>query len=276
MDIDFENLNLDEAFGADFDEADTDDVVTQVEEVTPADAEGVETPPPQADAEPAQEPEKPKDWNPDGPGKPSVAIRQAREAARAAEDRARQLEARVQEFERQQAEIQRQAEEAAFAAKVEDLALFDPDQAALLIKERQEQSAEAIRAQYETQRLQERSALSVEYARETYSDFDTVVQGLMNSPQAQYINWAALDASPNPGKALYEYAKQVQPVDREALKAELLAELKQTLTPAKPKAPALLGNLPAAAPNDGDGTLDLDNLTARDFQKHGLSLIDLL
>lgn len=275
MEMDFNNLNLDEAFGADFDEADTDDVVTQVEEVTP-DAESVDSPPSQVEQTPAVEPEKPKDWNPDGPGKPSVAIRQAREAERAAVERARQLEAQVQAFQQQQAEVQRQAEEAAFAAKIEDLALFDPDQAALLIQQRQQQSAEAIRAQYETQRLQERSSLSVEYAREAYTDFDTVVQGLMSSPQAQYINWAALDASPNPGKALYEYAKQVQPVDREALKAELLAELKQALTPAKPKAPALLGNLPAAAPNDGDGTLDLDNLTANDFKKHGLSLIDLL
>lgn len=282
MELSFENMNLDEALGADFDEPGAPETTPEptIQDETEADpaAGDVETPSPQAEPKPEAEQDKPKNWNPEGPGKPSVALRQAREELRAAREEAQRYQQQVAAFEAQQAEVRRQQEAAAFAAQLETLAIEDPEQAAALIQHRQQTEAQRVRQEAETRLTQERAALSVEYARETFGDFEEVVGSLMNSPQAQFVNWEAIDKSPNPGKALYEYAKSVRPVDVESLKkdlkASLLAEMKQQLTPAKPQAPNLLGNLPAAAPNEGG--LDMDQLTKRDFQKHGLNLLDHL
>lgn len=288
--IDFETLNLDEAFGGDF--VPEPETAVQLSDLELPEAAGEETTPdPQAEPQPEEEAKPEKPWNPDGPGKPSVALRKEREENKALKAERDRLAAEKAEFERQLSETRAQQEQAQQQQRyAQEQATYErlleeqgPEAAQAYANQinaqRQAEYAQqqnAVKAQYDQQRVQERAALSVEFARETYADFDDVVGKLMASPDAQFINWAVIDSSPNPGKALYEYAKRNLPVDREALKAELLAELKQQLTPAKPKAPPTLAKLPAAAPNDGDGALDLNNLTKADFQKHGLNLLDLI
>ena len=128
MELDFENMNLDEAFGSDFpDEGSTG---TPAQEQTPEAGdpetqEGETTPPPQADAKPETEQGKPKNWNPEGPGKPSAALREAREKERVAREEARQYQERLAEYERREAEARHAQEQAAFAAQLETLAIED-------------------------------------------------------------------------------------------------------------------------------------------------------
>jgi hypothetical protein len=231
--------NLEEALGSDFEQGSPPSPETDA----PAQAEGVTTPPPQADAQPEQQPQVTPD-----PETLDVPGGYAKGAFKQYREEIATLKAQVVQFQQQQEQARQQAEMAAFTQQLEELALTDPDQAAAALQQYQQQTAQQLQAQYEQQRVQERAALSVEYARENIKDFDTVVGALMSSPLAQYVNWAAIDASPNPGKALYEYAKTVAPVDREALKAELLAELKPQLTAQQPQAPKTIGNLPAASP----------------------------
>lgn len=240
--ISIDSIDLEAAYGSDFEQP-AEEAPAQ-DDAPPAQAEGVTTPPPQADAQP--EPQATPD-----PETLDVPGGYAKGAFREYRAKIATLEAQIAQFQQQQEAERQKADEAAFQARLQELAYEDPDQAAALLQQHQQQTAHQLQAQYEAQRTQERAALSVEYARENIKDFDTVVGALMNSPQAQYVNWAAIDATPNPGKALYEYAKSVAPVDRNALKAELLAELKSQLVPQQPQAPKTIGNLPAAAPVNG-------------------------
>jgi hypothetical protein len=241
--VSIEGLDLEAAYGADFEAA--PDATPDTEPTTPATAESDVTPPSQAEQEPGTT-ATPNPETLDVPGGNAAA------AFKAYREEIAALKAERQAFQQQQEAARQQAEAQAFAAQLEELALTDPDRAAALLHQQQQLSAQRIAAQYEQQAVTQKAQLSVNYARRANPDFDAVVGALMASPQAQFINFAAIDASDDPGQALYDYAVSQRPVDRNALKAEILAELKQQQTPIPPKAPKSLDNLPTGAPVNTD------------------------
>lgn len=272
--LEMDDLSIMEAaLGADFpDVGDSPDA----EVTTPDDAAGI-TPSPQAEQQQetqGQAQDQPTDPSqapkPDGPGDLRVALRQEREARR-------QMEARLQQFEQQQQAERARAEAEAFNEQVSELALTDPDQAMALIQQREAAIAQRYQAEAQQREVQARVQLSLDYARRNIGeDFDRQIARLHELGPA--LDWTPFNAAPDPAMAAYEWAQKNLAPDVEALrasiKAEVLAELKPQLTPAKPQAAPTLRTIPAAASNEAP--VDLNSLTKRDYQKHGLDLLDLI
>lgn len=208
------------------------------------------TPTPPADPQPTTQQDDGKEWNEDGPGKPRVALKHAREAlgiAKADAERARQEAAQFRAQLEAIENAKRQAEQ--HQALQLDLENLDPEDVPAYLDALRQQDAQRVHSEYQQRLAVERASHSVELMRETFSDFDQQIAKLHADPS---VNWAYFDQQPNPAKAAYDYAKTRLTPDEiqariEAEKQAWLAEIAPRTTTQPPRAPRGLSSIPAAA-----------------------------